>query len=130
MEPGEPPFGGAKILTPKTRPTTLLSPGDTVGSLEVHAAPGHTPGQIALFDPRERTLIAGDAWVTLGGMQAVGKAKLPFPFPTLVSWHRPTALQTARTLLDLNPARLATGHGPVVEAPVAEMRRALDRAGA
>jgi len=130
MEPGEPPFGGAKALTPTTRPTTLLAAGDTVGSLEVHAAPGHTPGQIALFDPRERTLIAGDAWVTLGGMQAVGKAKLPFPFPTLVSWHRPTALRTARALLDLEPARLAVGHGPVVEAPVAAMRKALSDAGA
>ncbi|HEY4279073.1 MAG TPA: MBL fold metallo-hydrolase [Conexibacter sp.] len=130
MEPGEPPFGGAKILMPDTRPTVLLAPGDTVGSLEVHAAPGHTAGQIALFDPRERTLIAGDAWATLGGMQAVGKAKLPFPFPTLSSWHRPTALQTARSLLDLEPARLATGHGPAVEAPTAAMRQALDRAGA
>src|SRR5207249_3600052 len=28
----------------KTQPTRLLAPGDRVGSLEVHAAPGHTPG--------------------------------------------------------------------------------------
>lgn len=130
MEPGEPPLSGAKILRTKTRPTTLLVPGDRVGSLEVHAAPGHTPGQIALFDPRERTLIAGDAWVTLGGVQAVGKPNWRFPFPSLVSWHRPTALATARTLRGLEPARLACGHGRVLEAPTGEMERALEGAGA
>jgi glyoxylase-like metal-dependent hydrolase (beta-lactamase superfamily II) len=130
MEAGEPPLRGAKVLRTQTRPTTLLGPGDRVGSLEVHAAPGHTPGQIALFDPRERTLIAGDAWVTLGGVQAVGSPKLPFPFPTLSSWHRPTALATARSLRALEPARLATGHGRVLESPTAEMDAALERAGA
>jgi glyoxylase-like metal-dependent hydrolase (beta-lactamase superfamily II) len=130
MEPGEPPLGGGRILRTKTRPTTLLEPGDRVGSLEVLAAPGHTPGQIALLDPRERTLIAGDAWATLGGMQAVGKAKWPFPLPTFASWHRPTALATARHLRGLDPARLAVGHGPVVEQPGAAMERALEAAGA
>lgn len=130
MEPGEPPFGGGKILKTTARPTTLLSPGDRVGSLEVHAAPGHTPGQIALLDPRDRTLIAGDAWVTLGGMQATGKAKWPFPLPTMASWHRPTALATASQLRALDPARLAVGHGPVVEQPGAAMDAALAAAGA
>ncbi|MBB4663692.1 MBL fold metallo-hydrolase [Conexibacter arvalis] len=130
MEAGEPPLGGGRIVRTTTRPTTLLSPGDRVGSLEVHRAPGHTPGQIALLDPRERTLIAGDAWVTLGGMQATGKAKWPFPFPTMASWHRPTALATARELRGLDPARLAVGHGPVVESPGAAMDRALAAAGA
>lgn len=130
MEPGEPPLGGGPIRKRATRPTTVLSPGDRVGSLEVHAAPGHTPGQIALLDTRDRTLIAGDAWVTLGGMQATGKPKWPFPFPTFFSWHRPTALATARALRALEPSRLAVGHGPVVEAPVDAMERALASAGA
>lgn len=130
MEPGEPPLSGGPIRKRSTRPTTVLSAGDRVGSLEVHAAPGHTPGQIALLDVRDRTLIAGDAWVTLGGMQATGKPKWPFPFPTFFSWHRPTALATARTLLALEPSRLAVGHGPVVESPGAAMERTLAAAGA
>jgi glyoxylase-like metal-dependent hydrolase (beta-lactamase superfamily II) len=130
MEPGEPPLGGGPIRKRATRPTTILSPGDRVGSLEVHAAPGHTPGQIALLDTRDRTLIAGDAWVTLGGMQATGKPKWPFPFPTFFSWHRPTALASARALAALEPARLAVGHGPVVESPLPAMERALAAAGA
>lgn len=130
MEAGEPPLSGGPIRKRSTRPSTVLSPGDRVGSLEVHAAPGHTPGQIALLDTRDRTLIAGDAWVTLGGMQATGKPKWPFPFPTFFSWHRPTALASARSLLALEPSRLAVGHGPVVESPVAAMERALASAGA
>lgn len=130
MEPGEPPMGGGPIRKRTTRPTTVLNAGDRVGSLEVIAAPGHTPGQIALLDTRDRTLIAGDAWVTLGGMQATGKPKWPFPFPTFFSWHRPTALATARTLRDLDPSRLAVGHGPVVESPGAAMEKALKSAGA
>lgn len=130
MEPGEPPMGGGPIRRRATRPTDVLGAGDRVGSLEVVAAPGHTPGQIALLDTRDRTLIAGDAWVTLGGMQATGKAKWPFPFPTFFTWHRPTALATARTLRGLEPARLAVGHGPVVEAPAGAMEQALTKAGA
>lgn len=130
MEPGEPPFGGARILRTTTRPSDVLVPGDRVGSLEVVAAPGHTAGQIAFLDTRDGTLIAGDAWVTLGGVQAVGRAKWPFPFPTFSSWHRPTALASARALRGLDPTRLATGHGPVLASPLDAMDAALARAGA
>ncbi len=131
MEPGEPPFGGARILRTQTRPSDVLVAGDRVGaSLEVRPAPGHTAGQIALLDTRDGTLIAGDAWVTLGGVQAVGRAKWPFPFPTFSSWHRPTALASARALRALDPTRLATGHGPVLESPLGAMDAVLARAGA
>ena len=51
----------------KTVPTRTVAPGERIGSLEVVAAPGHTPGQIALLDTRDRTLICGDAFSTLGG---------------------------------------------------------------
>src|SRR5262249_2680733 len=37
-----------------TRPDTLLAPGDRVGSLEVVAAPGHSPGHVAFLDTRDR----------------------------------------------------------------------------
>ena len=49
-EPGEPADAKFRGGYPgaKTTPTRLLSPGDRVGSLEVVAAPGHTPGQIAV----------------------------------------------------------------------------------
>jgi glyoxylase-like metal-dependent hydrolase (beta-lactamase superfamily II) len=129
-DPGEPPDAKLRGGYPgtKTRPTRTLQPGDRVGSLEVHAAPGHTPGQIAFLDTRDRTLIAGDAYSTLGGVATSAKTNPLFPMPTLATWHRPTALETARALRALDPARLAVGHGKTVENPGAAMDAAIAKA--
>jgi glyoxylase-like metal-dependent hydrolase (beta-lactamase superfamily II) len=112
----------------RTRPGRELQPGDRVGSLEVVAAPGHTPGHVALLDTRDRTLIAGDAYSTLGGVATSAKVNPRFPLPALATWHRPTALQSARALRALDPARLTVGHGGVVDAPAAAMDAAIARA--
>src|ERR687886_746883 len=48
------------------------TPGDRVGSLAVIVAPGHTPGHVAFLDTRDRTLIAGDAFQTRGGVAVAG----------------------------------------------------------
>ena len=112
------------------KPDQLLRPGDRFGSLEVVAAPGHTPGQVAFLDLRDRSLIAGDAYQTRGGIAVSGVIRPLFPFPALATWHRPTALITARTLRALGPARLAVGHGDVLEAPTAAMDAALEAAAA
>jgi glyoxylase-like metal-dependent hydrolase (beta-lactamase superfamily II) len=112
----------------RTRPTRLLEPGDRVGSLEVVAAPGHTPGHIAFLDLRDRTLIAGDAWSTLGGVATAASPRSLVPLAYLFAWHRPTALRTARALRALDPVRLAVGHGPIVDAPGDAMDRAIARA--
>jgi glyoxylase-like metal-dependent hydrolase (beta-lactamase superfamily II) len=106
-------------------PTRLLQPGDRVGSLEVVASPGHTPGHVAYLDTRDRTLIAGDAYQTLGGIAVSGKLRPLFPLPALATWHKPTALESARRLRELDPARLAVGHGRVIESPGADMDRAI-----
>jgi glyoxylase-like metal-dependent hydrolase (beta-lactamase superfamily II) len=105
---------------------------DHAGSLDKLAAalPGHTPGQIALLDVRNRTLIGADAYSTLGRVATTAKPTLPFPLPAIASWHRPTALVSARELRALNPSRLAVGHGPVVERPGDAMESALRAAGA
>jgi glyoxylase-like metal-dependent hydrolase (beta-lactamase superfamily II) len=112
----------------KTKPSRTLSPGDRVGSLEVVAAPGHTPGHIAFMDTRDRTLYCGDAYSTLGGMATSAKPNPRFPLPAMATWHRPTALETARALRALDPARLAPGHGKVVENPAAAMDEAIRKA--
>src|SRR5918998_2650473 len=128
LDPGEPEaklrgdYRGAR-----TRPTRTLAPGDRVGSLEVVAAPGHTPGQVAFLDLRDRTLYCADAFSTLGGVATSAKANWRFPLPALATWHKPTALQTARALRARDPARLAPGHGRVVEAPGPAMDRAIAR---
>lgn len=112
----------------ETRPTRLLKPGGRIGSLEVIAAPGHTPGHIAFLDTRDRTLIAGDAFQTRGGVAVSGTLQLLFPFPALATWHKPTALKSAHALRVLAPTRLAIGHGAVLAAPLPAMDRAIAKA--
>jgi glyoxylase-like metal-dependent hydrolase (beta-lactamase superfamily II) len=129
LDPGEPKdkLRGGYPRT-KTTPARKLVPGDRVGSLEVIAAPGHTPGHIALLDTRDNTLYCGDAYSTLGGVATSAKANPRFPLPAMATWHRPTALETAKALRAMDPARLAPGHGKVVESPGAAMDRAIAKA--
>lgn len=108
------------------KPTRLLKPGDRIGSLQVVAAPGHTPGQVAFLDVRDRSLIAGDAFQTRGGIAVSGVVRPLFPFPALATWHKPTALATARKLRQLEPSRLATGHGDVLADPADAIDRAIE----
>ena len=129
LDPGEPQSklrGGYPKI--ETRPGLLLNPGGRVGSLQVVAAPGHTPGQVAFLDTRDRTLIAGDAYSTLGGVATTAKVNPRFPLPALATWDKATAIRTARELRALDPARLAVGHGTVVEDPAAAMDAAIARA--
>jgi glyoxylase-like metal-dependent hydrolase (beta-lactamase superfamily II) len=112
----------------RTAPTRTLAPGDMVGSLEVFASPGHTPGHISFLDRRDGTLLAGDAYSTLAGVATPAKASLRFPLVAMGTWHKPTALQSASALRALDPTWLATGHGPIVEAPGAAMDAAIARA--
>ena len=126
LDPSEPQVklrGG--YMRCATRPTRLLAPGDRVGSLMVVAAPGHTPGHIAFLDTRDGTLIAGDAYQTRGGVAVSGTLRPLFPFPALATWHQPTALASAHTLWALHPARLAVGHGAVLDDPLLAMDRAI-----
>ena len=129
LDPGEPVdkvrggYPGAKV-----EPTRTLQPGDRIGALEAYAAPGHTPGQLAYLDTRDGTLFCADAYSTLGGVATSAKANWRFPLPYFASWHRPTALETAKALRALDPKRLAPGHGKVVESPGAAMDAAIAKA--
>ncbi len=111
-----------------TRPTRTVEPGERIGSLEVIASPGHTPGHVSFFDHRDGTLITGDAYSTLGGVETTAHTNWRFPLPAMGTWHRPTELQSARRLRQLDPARLAPGHGRIVENPGRAMDAAIARA--
>ncbi len=110
------------------KPDRLLEPGDRVGSLEVLLSPGHTPGHIAFLDVRDRSLIAGDAFQTRGGIAVSGDMRLLFPFPAMATWNKPTALASAVALKALRPSLLAVGHGAAVHEPVDAMDRAIEAA--
>jgi glyoxylase-like metal-dependent hydrolase (beta-lactamase superfamily II) len=130
LDPGEPVdklrggYPGAE-----TKPDTTIGPGDRVGSLQAIAAPGHTPGQLAFLDSRDGTLFCADAYSTFAGVATAAKPRLLFPLVYMATWHRPTALETARQLRAMEPKRLAPGHGRVIEDPADEMDRAIARAG-
>lgn len=118
--------GSWKICT--TRPTRTISAGDRVGSLEVVESPGHTPGHQSFFDPRDGTLIAGDALQTQAGIAVAGVVRPLFPFPAMGTWDKSVALESAIRLRALQPTRLAVGHGPVLEQPKEELDRAIAEA--
>lgn len=108
-----------------TQPNRTVVAGDRIGSLEVIATPGHTPDSIAFLDTRDNTLIAGDAYQTRDGIAVSGVVRPLFPFPALATWHKPTALESARALYALNPSKLAVGHGIVLTDPLSAMARAI-----
>ena len=99
---------------------------------------GHTPGHMAFFRPGDRTLITGDAVLTLAWSSRLGGAgagwlwdlarrrpRLSGP-PTVFTCDWREAAASIATLADLDPWVLATGHGrPMVGRHVAPALRAF-----
>jgi glyoxylase-like metal-dependent hydrolase (beta-lactamase superfamily II) len=109
-------------------PDVRLAPGDRVGSLEVVASPGHSPGHVAFLDTRDRTLIAGDVFTSYGQVAVTSSFYWRFPFATMATWDKPKDVESARALRALDPALLAVGHGPATAAPGDAMDKAIARA--
>ena len=76
--------------------------------------PGHTPGHVVLFRDADRTLIAGDAFVTTKQESALAvltrRRELHGP-PMYFTPDWETAGKSVATLADLDPEVAATGHG-------------------
>ena len=114
--------------TLKTKPDVLLQPGDRVGSLEVVAAPGHTPGQVAFLDTRDGTLLAGDVFTSFGRLEVSNHFYWRFPFAAMATENKAQDAESARALRALGPKLLLVGHGPPVRDPLAAMDSAIARA--
>ena len=133
LEAGE-PQGKIKGGLPGTRtaPTHLVNDGELFGSLRVFATPGHTPGHASFFDERDGTLYAGDALVCMGGrLNVAGFGPWYFPLPTLATWNKPLAAESAEKLLhSLGGAirRYASGHGRLIEGGPELLEAALGKA--
>lgn len=112
-----------------TKPDVLLHAGDRVGSLEVVASPGHTPGHVSFIDTRDRTLIAGDVFTSFGGVEVSNHFYWRFPLAAMATEDKAQDLESARALRALQPRLLLVGHGPAVREPAAAMDRAISRAG-
>ena len=79
------------------------------------ATPGHTPGHISLFRDADKTLIAGDAFITTNqeSASAVALQKPEVHGPPMYytqDWDQARA--SVRKLADLQPQSVITGHGP------------------
>ena len=107
-----------------------LKHGDEVASLRVVACPGHSPGHVAFLDTRDRSLIAGDVFTSIGSVQVTNHFYLRFPFAQMATWDKKKDAQSARELTVSAPTLLAVGHGPAVQDPVARMEAAVRQASA
>lgn len=89
-------------------------------------APGHTPGQIALWREADRALIAADAFITTAQESAyavaVQRPELHGP-PMYFTQNWADSKATVERLAALEPELVITGHGPALHG--VDMRRAL-----
>jgi glyoxylase-like metal-dependent hydrolase (beta-lactamase superfamily II) len=76
--------------------------------------PGHAPGHISLFRDKDRTLIAGDAFVTTNQNSGIAVATQREEFhgpPAYFTCDWEAAKKSVKKLNDLNPMAAGTGHG-------------------
>jgi hypothetical protein len=80
---------------------------------------------MAFLVTRDRSLIAGDVFTSLGRVAVSSHFTLPFPLAATATWDRSLDVGSARLLRGLEPQLLAVGHGGAVTAPVTRMDRAI-----
>jgi glyoxylase-like metal-dependent hydrolase (beta-lactamase superfamily II) len=89
--------------------------------------PGHTRGHVSLWRESDRTLIAGDAFVTTAQESAYSvlsqKPELHGP-PMYYTTDWDNARASVERLAALKPETIITGHGPPMQGPA--MREALE----
>jgi glyoxylase-like metal-dependent hydrolase (beta-lactamase superfamily II) len=90
--------------------------------------PGHTPGQIALWRPSDRTLIAGDAFITTNSESAYSAAITQTPEihgpPRYFTPDWNGARYSVQRLAALQPEVVVSGHGGAMRGP--QMRAGLE----
>jgi glyoxylase-like metal-dependent hydrolase (beta-lactamase superfamily II) len=124
-EHGKKLFGLQPVRTSVTR---KLEDGERICSLRAVSSPGHTPGHFSYLDCRDNTLIAGDAFVNQMGLTAAGFFRWDFPIAAWFAWNPGLSAFSASKLGDLQPSRLAVGHGKTLLSPTAEIERAVGAA--
>jgi glyoxylase-like metal-dependent hydrolase (beta-lactamase superfamily II) len=113
----------------ETVPEVQLSAGDRVGSLEVIPTPGHTPGHVSFLDTRDRTVIAGDVFTSIGGLAVSNHFNLRFPLAAMATWDKGKDLESAKAVRALDPQLIVVGHGGPIQNPAGALDKAIARAG-
>jgi glyoxylase-like metal-dependent hydrolase (beta-lactamase superfamily II) len=83
---------------------------------------------VSFLDTRDRSLIVGDTFTTIGGTTVTSHFYLRFPLTYMATWDKPKDLESARALRALDPALVVVGHGQPVRNPAAAMDAAIARA--
>ena len=88
--------------------------------------PGHTPGHVAFFRPRDRVLLAGDAVTTMNldsfwGTIAKRKQVCRPPVPATSDWTG--ARRSVELLAGLRPSLIAAGHGAPMQNAAEDLAR-------
>jgi glyoxylase-like metal-dependent hydrolase (beta-lactamase superfamily II) len=92
-----------------------LREGDELGhGFVVLDVPGHSPGHVAFWRERDRTLIAGDVFFNMSLLTTAPGLREP---PDLFTYDIPQNRASERRLADLDPSVVAFGHGPVLREP-------------
>jgi glyoxylase-like metal-dependent hydrolase (beta-lactamase superfamily II) len=125
---GEQPAPKGSWPKVETAPDVLLRGGERIGSLEVVASPGHTPGHVAFLDTRDGSMFAGDVFSSYGRVNVTSHFYWRFPLPLMGTYDRAEDVRSAEALAARAPARLLVGHGPALEAPQAAIESAVTRA--
>ena len=116
-------YGPTGQTCPRFSFSSLLVPGTDVAlgdlSWQVHAAPGHDPHSVVLFEPLSRTLISADAlWESGFGVV----------FPELEGERAFDDVAATLDLIEsLDPAVVVPGHGSVFEDVSGALARARSR---
>jgi glyoxylase-like metal-dependent hydrolase (beta-lactamase superfamily II) len=113
----------------QTTPDVRLAGGERIGSLEVVPTPGHTPGHVSFLDTRDRTIIVGDTFTSIGGLAVSNHFYLRFPLAAMATWDKAKDLESAKKLRELEPAMLVVGHGGPVRNPGPAMDKAVSAGG-
>ncbi len=118
--------GGAMTLLSWMFPTGPIDISDRIRAIpedgripelpgwQIIDTPGHAPGHISLFREEDRTLIAGDAFVTTNQNSAYAVATQKEEFhgpPAYFTCDWEAARESVETLSALNPLAVGTGHG-------------------
>ena len=93
------------------------------------ASPGHSPGHVSFLDTRDRSLIAGDVFTTIGTPAVTDHFYWRFPLAAMATYDKARDLESARALRALAPTLLAVGHGRPSPSRGPRIDAAIRRAG-
>lgn len=80
---------------------------------------------MAFLDTRDRTLIAGDTFASIGGLSVPSRPHPRFPLPWFGTCDRALVVDSAEQLTALQPRVLALGHGRALTDPQDAMAAAV-----